>query len=191
MNMTTKGLTSFTAVLVSLTLSLGCSHTRKSDREDSSLMQSDIAITKSLSATRYSNLYFSGQPSAQDYSSLAEQGFKTVINLRSPDEYNEAEEKQTLQELNVNYYNIAFKGSDQLDDQFIDQVTEAVKKHRGEGKILIHCSSGNRVGIWLAGHFHKDHGYSKDKSLATAKQLGLNKPGAIKKAEQYLSTKND
>ena len=65
-------------------------------------------------------------------------------------------------------------------------MTTAVKKHRKKGKVLIHCASGNRVGVWLGGHFHKDHGFSKEESLALAKKLGLTQEQAIANVKKYL-----
>ena len=181
----------FTCTVFLAGMNTACSHTNSKSHQDAEeLLESELKITDSLSASRYSNIYFSGQPSASDFDSLAKQGFKTVINLRNPSEHDEDAEKRQLNELSINYYNLAFSGSDELNDAFITSVSQLVKKHRNEGKVLIHCSSGNRVGIWLAGHFHKDHGLSQQESLEQAKKLGLTKPGAILKAKRYLDQQN-
>jgi uncharacterized protein (TIGR01244 family) len=151
-------------------------------------IEQNLKIGHNLKAHRYSNLYFSAQPSTKDWASLKEQGFKTVINLREPNEenYDEKIEKKILKRQGITYINIPTPKKNPVTDRFIDDVTTAVKKNRPNGKVLIHCSSGNRVGMWLGGHFHKDHGLSKKESLELAQKLGLNKPNAIEKVKSYL-----
>lgn len=150
-------------------------------------LHEDVIIAGKLKGSQYRDIYFSGQPKNTDYKKLSENGFKTVINLRSKDEYKEEVEQWLVEKkYKMNYYNIAFEKNMELNDSFIDNVTSAVKKHRKEGKTLIHCSTGNRVGAWLAAHFHKDHKMSKEESLETAKKMGLTKEKAIKKVEHYF-----
>ncbi len=152
-------------------------------------IESNLLIGQSLTAHRYADIYFSMQPSQNDYAELKTQGFKTVINLRPEEEYDEKAEADLLKKINVSYVNVPFPSQRPLDDTLIDKITKEVVKARSKGKVLVHCSSGNRVGVWLAGHFHKDHKHSKSDSMAVAKKLGLNKPGAIEKAQTYLNTK--
>ncbi len=129
------------------------------------------------------------QPAQKDYIKLKTQEFKTVINLRSAKEYDESSEKKSLKKIGLNYINIPFPSTRPLDDTLIDKITTEVVKARAKGKVLIHCSSGNRVGVWLAGHFYKDHKASKVESMAIAKKLGLSAPTAIEKAQNYLKEK--
>jgi len=142
-----------------------------------------------LKTYEYSNIHFSAQPNNDQIKTLKDQGFSTIINLRDPKEHNEALEKETSKDVGLNYYNIPFYKNSKLDDQYISKVTKAVMKHRKEGKILIHCSSGNRAALWVGGHFHKDHKFSKEKSVELAKSLGLTKKGALTKLEKYLEKK--
>ena len=148
----------------------------------------DVKIGKSLVAQRYSDIYFAGQPSDADLELLKKQGFTAVINLRQAQEqaYLEKDERKKVAELGLSYENLPTNPGESITDNFIDSVTSLVKKHRGSGKILIHCSSGNRVGMWLGGHFHKDHKFSKEESLDLALKLGLKKEKAIEKVKIYL-----
>jgi protein tyrosine phosphatase (PTP) superfamily phosphohydrolase (DUF442 family) len=150
----------------------------KSDKE--------YIIGKTLKTHRDGNLLLSRQPTDKELKDLKDDGVKTVINLRSKTEYNEKSERDFLQSSGIKYINIPFT---KLSDSYIDQVTKAVVENRKNGKVLIHCSRGSRIGIWLGGHFYKDHSYSKEKSLETAKELGLTKSAAIEKVEEYLSNK--
>ena len=147
---------------------------------------SNSKIGKSLTANKYSNIYFSRQPHINEYKDLKDQGFALVVNLRNPSEHNEAAENEVVTKLGMKYVNIPFDSSDVLDDNFINRVTAKVKKHRKAGKILIHCSSGNRAGLWAGGHFRKDHKYSKEKSIAIAKEFGITKPEILSKLQAYL-----
>ena len=166
-----------------LLITLSCGHHHSKD----SKIKQDIIMGKELKANQYSNLYFSGQPSNEDFKKLKEQGFAAIINLRTKNEYNEKNEKELAKKLKINYYNIPFSMKDKLETDLVNRITSSVVKHRKEGKILVHCSSGNRVGIWLGAHFYKDHKYTKEKSLETAKELGLNKSTAIKKLMSYYN----
>ncbi len=149
----------------------------------------EVTIGESLAAKRFSNIYFSGQPSSADYSKLKSDGFALVVNLRDPSEYDESREKDQWAQAGVRYVNVPFAVSAKLNDEFIEKVTKEVMKDRKAGNILIHCSSGNRAGIWAGGHFYKDHGYSKEKSIEISQKLGITSPGALNKLKAYLETK--
>lgn len=150
--------------------------------------ESNVRITKDLEGGRWDNIYFSKQPSRSDINSIKDQGFKTIINLREKieDNYDESWEKKLARKNNLYYYNIPFSIKTDMSYEYVDRVTSKIMKHRKEGKILIHCSTGNRVGIWLGAHLHKDHKASSDESLSLAKELGLTNPKAIEKLEAYL-----
>ncbi len=151
--------------------------------------ESNVQITKDLVGNRWGNIYFSKQPSKANLESLNANKFKTVINLREKKEkgYNESWERRIAKEQQLNYYNIPFSMKNEMSDEYVEQVTSIVMKHRKEGKTLIHCSSGNRVGVWLGAHLKKDHKLSNKESLSLAKKLGLTNKKAIKKLENYLN----
>jgi protein tyrosine phosphatase (PTP) superfamily phosphohydrolase (DUF442 family) len=146
----------------------------------------DYIIGTTLETYRYGNLLFSRQPTINELKDIKKDNVKTVINLRKKSEYNEKEERDFLVNSGIKYINIPF---DKLTDVYIDEVTRAVVENRKNGKVLIHCSSGNRVGIWLGGHFYKDHNYTKENALKKAKELGLTKAKAVEKVKAYLNTK--
>lgn len=172
--------------IVVLIIALGMSAcTSTSDKKDSSV----VTIGNDLSARKFSNIYFSGQPQEKDFKILKKQGFALVVNLRDPKEHDEANEKKQVNQTGIEYVNIPFASSASLDDPFIEEVTKEVLKHRQKGKILIHCSSGNRAGVWAGGHFYKDHGYTKQKSIEISQQLGVTSRGALDKLKLYLDAK--
>lgn len=173
-----------TLAILSLLFLISCSH-----HKNKKMIQNDIQIGRDLKANSYSDIYFSSQPKEKDFEALKTQNFKTIINLRSPTEYDQKSEEYVVKKLGMTYINIPFSKDMSLNDKYISKVTKEVMSNREKGKILIHCSTGNRVGIWLGGHFYKDHGLTKDESLTIAKKLGLKKDKAIKKLELYLTKK--
>ncbi|PIK16420.1 sulfur transferase domain-containing protein [Halobacteriovorax sp. JY17] len=148
--------------------------------------ESDIRIGENLQSNRYGTIYFSKQPDDKDWAKLKEQGFETIINLREPSEHDEKNERKLIVKSGMTYVNIPFPKKMKLDNNYVSKVTKEVMKNKDKGKILIHCSSGNRVGIWVGAHFYKDHGFSKKESINTAKAHGLNKPEAINKLKKYF-----
>ena len=69
----------------------------------------------------------------------------------------------------------------------MNRVTAEVVTQRKAGKILVHCSSGNRVALWVGAHFKKDHGYSADDARAIAKEMGLTKKELKEKLNAYFN----
>ncbi len=143
-------------------------------------------IGENLKAHHFKSIFFSGQPTAEDFKKLKEQGFTHVINLRRETEYDERGERQQIKELGMHYSHHPFPLDLKVDDAYVDQVTDSVIKHRQKGKTLVHCSSGNRVAIWLGGHFSRDHGDSKEEAFKRAQDMGLTKEGAKKDLKEYL-----
>lgn len=147
-----------------------------------------VQLTDNLEGSHYKDIYFSRQPDMNDFESLKKQGFTHVINLRQPSEYDEAAERAKLQALGIEYDNIPFGPEDELTNEYIQKVTQAVMKDRHKGKTLVHCSSGNRVSLWVGGHFYKDHHFTKAQAVETAKDAGMTKAPVEAKLEAYLAT---
>ncbi|MFT6069321.1 MAG: protein tyrosine phosphatase (PTP) superfamily phosphohydrolase (DUF442 family) [Bacteriovoracaceae bacterium] len=152
--------------------------------------ESNVEIVEGLIGNRWANIYFSSQPNTEQMKRLKKSGFASVVNLRQKSEkgYNESREAKVLQNEGLHYYNIPLTMKTELNDEFIDSITSKVVKHRAEGKVLIHCSSGNRVALWLGAHFKKDHSFTDELSLNLSKSLGLTNTEAQERLETYLRT---
>ncbi len=151
-----------------------------------SSMDSKIMIGHDLKASRVKNRYFSKQPSITDYQKLKDQGFETVINLRDPSEHEEAFEKTNVEKVGMKYINIPFPKDLKLTKDYVAKVHKRVKDHEDNGKILIHCSTGNRASMWLGAEFHEYEGYTEEESLKMSKQMGLNKDKAVDALRAYF-----
>jgi protein tyrosine phosphatase (PTP) superfamily phosphohydrolase (DUF442 family) len=162
----------------------GCAH-------HGTKVKTNINVTKILMGHNYGNIYFSAQPKERDLLELKKKGFAAVINMRGKEEgkYLESWERGIVKKQGIAYYNIPFSMKSKLTNDYISTLTSKILDHRKEGKVLVHCSSGNRVAVWIGGHFLKDHEYSKDDAMKIAKQLGLTNAKAEKILQSYLDQK--
>ena len=164
----------------------GCAQTSVSKND--SLHESNVVISGDLKGSRYSDIYFSGQPSNEDWKKLKDQGFTHVINMRQEKEHDESAEQKMLEDLGITYTHVPMDASQDLRASQVELVTSAVKAHRKKGKTLIHCGSGNRVGYWAGAHFYLDHGYSKEDSLDMAQKMGMTSPRLMTKLKTFMDS---
>lgn len=111
----------------------------------------------------------SGQVSAADLQQAAQAGFKSVLNLRSPNEADApADEQQQAEAAGLHYANSPISNAEINPDQ----VTKALWELENLPKpVLIHCAAGARAGAIAL--------------IATAEQQGLT-PEQLLKAAQEL-----
>ena len=151
--------------------------------------ETGIIIGKNIKANRYQNLYFSGQPGMDEFDILKKQGFVAVVNLRTREEFDEIREKIILDELNIRYINVPIDLNDPLTDDQVQTISQFVLSEDSNAKILVHCKSGNRVGVWVGAHFFKYKYFSKDEALKIAVQMGLSTSQALERLKDYLEAK--
>ena len=110
-----------------------------------------------------------GQPTAETLAQLKSLGFKTVVNLRTPQE-GAAEERAAVEAQGLRYVNVPFT----LETFSLADV-EAVEKVLADpsaGPVLLHCHSSNRVGaVWAAIQARQGRGF--DEALAAGREAGL------------------
>lgn len=88
-----------------------------------------------------------GQPTVPQIASLARDGFRTIINLREPSEYDAAAEEAAAKERGLIYVNIPFKTTDPKTER-VDAFLKAMDAPRSP--VFIHCGSANRVAaLWM------------------------------------------
>lgn len=91
------------------------------------------------------NLHLGGQPSPDELRRAVEAGANTVINLRGVDEPGVADEQALAAELGVAYVSIPISGVDDLTLDAARKLDDALSSAAGK-PVIVHCSSGNRVG---------------------------------------------
>jgi uncharacterized protein (TIGR01244 family) len=123
-----------------------------------------------------------GQPAAEALPKLAAMGFKTVLNLRMPDEGGPANEQGVVESQGLRYVSVPVGPG-----RFGLAEVESVEKVIGDpaaGPILFHCASSNRVGATWAVILAR-RGKPLDEALAAGREAGL-KSSAMEDAVRRL-----
>lgn len=132
------------------------------------------------------DLYFAGQIAADDIARFAEMGVSTIINLRMQGEMNSLgfAEADLVEAAGMKYVHVpmgrTLPGQEQL-DEVLDLITRATA---GDGKVVVHCKSANRVGgVWTAFRCERI-GLSLEESLAEGRRIGLKSQGLEQELKQ-------
>jgi uncharacterized protein (TIGR01244 family) len=143
-----------------------------------------------LNATSPSpGILFGGQPTAEQLQQLGAKDYKTVIDLRLPDENRGFDEPAAAKAAGLAYYNVPVK-SDELDkpetlDKFIELFSKVDKP------VLVHCGVGSRVAAVYYGYLVAKEGMSREEALMRAKQQGLRNESLVAPVDVYLDKKSD
>jgi protein tyrosine phosphatase (PTP) superfamily phosphohydrolase (DUF442 family) len=139
--------------------------------------------------THIENLYFSGQVDAESLHMARMQGVTTIVNTRYPSEM-DWDEKSAAENIGLEYISIPIsRDSDTFDPQTIARIDAVVGERTGQ-KILMHCSSGNRVAAWYAIHLVEKQNMKDDDAIDVARRNGLTREGMESRVHVYLD-KND
>lgn len=117
-------------------------------------------------------LHVSAQPSAEALKSLGAEGVRTVINLRPPAETPDLDEKAVVEAGGVTYRALPIAGAAGLTRANVEAFDQLLAEAK-EGKVLMHCASGNRVGAMMALRARWLQGRSAEESLAIGRRSGL------------------
>jgi uncharacterized protein (TIGR01244 family) len=112
-----------------------------------------------------------GQPSAAELAAAKAAGIRRVINLRPPSEAAGFDEAATLADLGLSYTVIPVAGPEDLTLATVKALDEALAA--GEGPVLLHCASANRVGALLALRAAWLQGLPAQEALALGEAGGL------------------
>ena len=119
-------------------------------------------------------LYTAGQPEAGAFKTLADAGVRHVINLRPAAEMPEMNEAAIVTQNQMAYYNIPIANASELSRDKVVLLDNLLQKI-GDEKVLIHCSSSNRVGAMLALRAAWILELSKEQALEIGKRHGMTK----------------
>lgn len=108
-----------------------------------------------------------GQPTPAQLEEAKSLGYKTVINLRPPQEEKEFDEAAAIKELGLRYVSIPVAGAADIRPGKAQELVAALADP-SHYPVLIHCKSGNRVGALFA----LDAGISGNASVDEAIEIG-------------------
>ena len=132
----------------------------------------------SVSDLKIKNLYqpnehilASGQPDQTSFSEIAKTGVQVVVNLR-PAKEQDWDEKATVESLGMSYINLPVAGAEGVTFENAKKLESILNDLEGK-KVLVHCSSGNRVGALTALNAFKQNGENIEAALESGKDWGL------------------
>lgn len=121
------------------------------------------------------------------FPSLAEQGVRTIVNLRLHDEPGVAGEAQVACAAGLRYVHVPITPTEpefEAAERFLEVVADPENQ-----PIYIHCASANRVGgVWAIKRVVQD-GWSRDAALAEGQAIGLKSPVMIEFVHRFLDAR--
>ena len=128
------------------------------------------------------------QLSAQQLHQAAEEGYKSILNLRSPQEEGFLEdEAERAKAEGLDYVNIPVSPknmSEELADRVLQQIDNLPKP------LLTHCKAGLRSGAFSLMYLATKEGMSADEAMAKGKAMGFDcdkSPQMKEFFKQYIS----
>lgn len=115
-----------------------------------------------------------GQPDKLQLKQLAEDGFHTIVNLRTEGEEDQPlspeEEGNRVRELGMHYVHFPVDKDTMNADQ-VDEFRNDLPNWKAP--IFVHCSSGKRAGAFVMMDRAVRQGWSGDQTLRNAEQMGF------------------
>ena len=115
-----------------------------------------------------------GQPSAAELMALAGAGFRTVLDTRLPEEPRGCDEAAAAARAGLEYIVLPV-GNSAPDDDLFDRVRE-IMSDADRRPVLVHCASGNRVGMALIPWLILDQGMEPGDAVSLAMRMGMRSP---------------
>lgn len=131
------------------------------------------------------DLLIGGQPEPEHLEQARDAGVRTVINLRSNDDFDDWVPAQLLRDLGMLYIHIPVGEAGDLNPDSVAAFDRALQA-KGEDPALVHCASGNRVGAMYALRAAWIQGEDKEDALAIGREHGLG--GLEEQVREKLST---
>lgn len=132
---------------------------------------SDLAAHLPNLMTPSASLLTSGQPDASAWALLKQQGVTTVVSLRSDQEMEGSDEPAQVAAHGMKYVHIPVAGAPAV------TLTNAARLHdvlaQAQGKVLVHCASGNRAGALLAIDAAQSRHLGVEDAITYGKSAGL------------------
>lgn len=112
-----------------------------------------------------------GQPSPEQLEHLARQGYRTVVSLRTDDEEGTTD-PDFVKKLGMAYFEIPVDGAAGLTPENVHGLSELLEDESLR-PMVVHCSSGNRVGALIALEEHWVGRVPPEEALARGEEAGL------------------
>ena len=126
-----------------------------------------------------------GQPGAAHLARLARVGYRTVLDMRLPEEPRGYDEAAEMRAAGLRYVVLPVTSAT-LDDARMDEFRELMRATDTTG-VFVHCASGNRVGAVMIPWLVLDRGWELERALKVARAGGLRSDALEARARDYVS----
>jgi uncharacterized protein (TIGR01244 family) len=141
--------------------------------EESAVVESlrpEDLLTNGLAPFAGEAILVGGQPTPGQLERARDLGYKTVINLRRPEEKDNTD-PELVRYLEMTYVSLPISGPADMTQEKAHALADALEAT--ESPVLVHCASGNRVGgLFAMKAFYVD-GMSPEEALAVGKAAGM------------------
>ncbi len=116
----------------------------------------------------------SGQPTAEDIAQLKNDGFRTIVNLRTEGEEEQPmspdEERQAVEKAGMRYVHLPVSSAT-MGPETVDKFRAQLPNF--EGPVLVHCHAGMRAGAFTMMATATKEGWSGEDTLKKAEEMGF------------------
>lgn len=130
------------------------------------------------------NIATAGQPEQEHFERLAEAGYKTVVDMRMPEEDRGLDEPEIVRRSGMEYVGIPV-GHETVEDETFERFRELMRNPERR-PVLVHCSSANRVGALLIPYLVLDEGNTPEEAVEMATEVGLKSDELKQAALRYV-----
>ena len=132
----------------------------------------DLSELSMYNATAFDQqIITGGQPMISDFKKFADNDVKLVINLRGEGEFEGFDEQQVVEGLGIKYVHIPVSGGAGISLENANKLAAALAEQ--DGKVVLHCASGNRVGALLAINAFQQGKLTEQEAIALGQKAGL------------------
>ena len=114
------------------------------------------------------------QPTPEQLQELAQEGFRTIVNLRTAGESDQPlspeEEGNKVTALAMKYLHIPVSAQAMQPEQ-VDHFRQQIRQL--PGPVFVHCHKGKRAGALAMMHSAIEAGWTGDQTLQTAQEMGF------------------
>jgi uncharacterized protein (TIGR01244 family) len=121
-------------------------------------------------ATPAEGILAGGQPTREQLTAIADNGYRSVINLRTEGERGNTD-PSVVESLGMVYVEIPIEGADGLTEENARRLATALEEV--EMPAVVHCGSGNRVGALFAMKAYYVDGLPAEEALMVGQQAGM------------------
>jgi len=126
-----------------------------------------------------------GQPTAEHLAALKRAGCDVVLDIREPMEPRPYRTPDAVRAAGLEYVNIPF-GQGDIKDATFEAALRTVRQLGGRKRVLVHCSSGNRVGAALIPYLMLDQGFEEEDAINEALRIGTRSAALLEQALEYV-----